>query len=68
MRILYVTNESPIFPAGGIGTYIGSMAAAMTAAGHDVYLLTWAYDEDRVAPKKLFAFQGEQCKNCVGER
>jgi len=43
MRILYVTNESPIFPSGGIGTYIGYMASAMAQAGHEVFLLTWTY-------------------------
>ncbi len=44
MRILYVSPEAPFLPAGGIGTYLGYMAAAMAAAGHEVFLLTWPPD------------------------
>ncbi|WP_118134226.1 glycosyltransferase [Oceanicella sp. SM1341] len=43
MRILYVTNESPLFPAGGIATYIAYMAEAMRAQGHEVFLLSWHF-------------------------
>lgn len=57
MRILYLTNESPVFPAGGIGTYIGCMAAAMAAAGHEVYLLTWTYEQDRKLPRSYAPFK-----------
>ncbi|QDL91262.1 glycosyltransferase [Paroceanicella profunda] len=45
MRILYVTNESPLFPAGGIATYIGYMAEAMRAQGHEVFLLSWHFTD-----------------------
>jgi glycosyltransferase involved in cell wall biosynthesis len=46
MRILYVTAESPILPAGGIGTYIAYAAKAMADAGHEVFLFTWTYGAD----------------------
>lgn len=46
MRILYVSRETPMHPAGGIATYIGYMAKAMKAAGHEVFLFTWT-DEAR---------------------
>jgi glycosyltransferase involved in cell wall biosynthesis/GT2 family glycosyltransferase len=45
VRILYVTNESPFFPLGGIGTYLSYAAKGMSEAGHDVYFLTWTYDD-----------------------
>lgn len=45
MNILYVTNESPILPKGGIGTYLLYTARAMAQAGHNVYLLTWTYED-----------------------
>jgi len=43
MRILYITPESPLNSAGGIGTYIGYAVEAMIAAGHDVFIFTWTY-------------------------
>jgi glycosyltransferase involved in cell wall biosynthesis len=45
MKILYVTSESPLFPAGGIGTYIAYAANAQVAAGHEVFLFTWQFNE-----------------------
>lgn len=42
MKILYVTKESPLLPAGGIGTYIGYAASAQRQIGNEVYLLTWS--------------------------
>lgn len=48
MRLLYVTYESPIFPAGGIGTYLANAARAMEAAGVEVYLFTWTYEKAEV--------------------
>lgn len=53
MNILYVTSESPIFPAGGIGTYIGYAAEALQAAGHNIYLLTWTYSQE-VPPQETW--------------
>ncbi|MGE6318932.1 glycosyltransferase [Pseudomonas oryzihabitans] len=44
MKILYVSPESPIFPSGGIGTYILNAAKVMQALGHEIYLYTWTYD------------------------
>lgn len=50
MRILYVTREAPFFPSGGIGTYIGYMAEAMQAAGHEVFFLGWSEDAAEPLP------------------
>jgi glycosyltransferase involved in cell wall biosynthesis len=36
MRLVYVCNEFPPMPHGGIGTFVHSIAHAMTAAGHAV--------------------------------
>lgn len=63
MRILYVTNESPIFPSGGIGTYIGYMASAMAEAGHDVFLLTWTYQPQH-ATNNYWPFTAERTHIC----
>lgn len=48
MKILYVSSESPLFPAGGIGTYISFAASAMAAMGHSVFLLTWTYESREI--------------------
>lgn len=63
MRILYVTNESPIFPSGGIGTYIGYMASAMERAGHEVFLLTWTY-QPRSETYDYWPFKSENTRIC----
>jgi len=63
MRILYVTNESPIFPSGGIGTYIGYMASAMERAGHEVFLLTWTY-QPRSETYDYWPFKAESTRIC----
>ena len=57
MRILYVTKESPLFPAGGIGTYLGYMAQAMADAGHEVYLFTWAEHAHRMLTSAYAPFK-----------
>ncbi|QUS36085.1 glycosyltransferase [Falsirhodobacter algicola] len=41
MRILYVSRETPIHPAGGIATYLSYMVPAMRDAGHEVFLFSW---------------------------
>jgi glycosyltransferase involved in cell wall biosynthesis len=56
VRILYLTNETPIFPAGGIGTYIGYAARAMAEAGHDVFLFSWTYEDYSIAELKYTPF------------
>lgn len=40
MRICLVSNELAGFRGGGIGTYVAEAGKALTAAGHEVWLLT----------------------------
>lgn len=46
MRILYISAESPLIPAGGIATYLKYIVPAMRALGHEVFLFTWIKDQD----------------------
>lgn len=46
MRILYISAESPLTPAGGIGTYLKYIVPSMLALGHEVFLFTWIKDQD----------------------
>lgn len=46
MRILYLSGETPIIPAGGIATYLEYMAPAMQAAGHEIFLFTWTSEPE----------------------
>jgi glycosyltransferase involved in cell wall biosynthesis len=39
MKILYLCNEYPPAPHGGIGTFVKTLAHAVAAAGHDVTVL-----------------------------
>ena len=57
MRILYVSYETPIHPAGGIATYLEYMAAGMQAAGHEVFLFSWTDAKDYVEPLDYTPFQ-----------
>lgn len=59
MRILYVSRESPLYPAGGIATYLDYMARAMQAAGHEVFLFAWSDQEPFVRPQKFGPFKPE---------
>lgn len=67
MNILYVSSESPIYPAGGIGTYIGYAAAAMRELGHNIYLLTWTYNNKEFFESKIFTKQNVEVVNLSGE-
>ena len=40
MRVCLVSREVRPFVGGGIATYIAEMAGALTAAGHEVHVLT----------------------------
>ena len=46
MRILFVSSETPLFPAGGIATYLEYMVPALMEAGHDVFLFTFRDQRD----------------------
>lgn len=39
-----VSPETPLFPAGGIATYVDHAIKARSMSGDDVFLLTWSYD------------------------
>lgn len=41
MRIMFVSSETPLFPAGGIATYLEYMISALTEIGHEVFLFTF---------------------------
>lgn len=60
MRILYLTRESPIFPSGGIGTYLGYMVEAMERAGHEVFLFTWADRKTFTPPADVAPFRRDR--------
>jgi glycosyltransferase involved in cell wall biosynthesis len=59
MNILFLSGESPIFPAGGIGVYVGYMAQALQAAGHSVFLLTWMQEERYARPASWSPFTAD---------
>jgi len=46
MRILFVSSETPLFPSGGIATYLEYMIPALQALGHDVFLFTFRDRKD----------------------
>ncbi len=41
MRIMFVSGETPLFPAGGIATYLCHIVPALKACGHEVFLFTF---------------------------
>jgi glycosyltransferase involved in cell wall biosynthesis len=43
MRICFVSKQFDPFITGGIGTYVSLMCGALTAAGHEVHVLTEAH-------------------------
>lgn len=47
MRIALVSHEVAGFRGGGIGTYVVEAGRALTAAGHEVWLVTGAPERDR---------------------
>lgn len=46
MRILYISAESPLTPAGGIATYLKYIVPSMLMLGHEAFLFTWIKDQD----------------------
>jgi glycosyltransferase involved in cell wall biosynthesis len=59
MRILYVSRETPLQPAGGIATYLDYMARAMRAAGHEVFLFSWTETPGLHAVDRANPFKAE---------
>ncbi|MFD1510681.1 glycosyltransferase [Lacimonas salitolerans] len=57
MRILFVSSETPLFPAGGIATYLEYMIPALQALGHEVFLFSF---RDRKDFGKQIPFAGLQ--------
>ncbi len=57
MRILYISKETPMAPVGGISTYLSYIVPAMRAAGHDVYLFTWAEEKELLSDESPFPFE-----------
>ena len=56
MRLLFVSSETPLFPAGGIATYLDYMVPALKAQGHDVFLFTFRDAETFVPPASVAPF------------
>lgn len=46
MRVLFVSREYPPYPAGGVGSYVASMASSLAARGHDVHVLSCWGDQE----------------------
>lgn len=59
MRILYVSRETPVFPAGGIATYMEYMVPAIQAAGHEVFLFSWSEANPYAEPSSFAPFKPE---------
>jgi glycosyltransferase involved in cell wall biosynthesis len=57
MRILYLSRETPLHPAGGIATYLEYMVPAMRAAGHEVFLFSWSEARPYVEPDDYAPFK-----------
>ncbi|MGI3164896.1 glycosyltransferase [Pseudooceanicola sp. 200-1SW] len=60
MRILYVSRETPLAPAGGIATYLEYMVPAMEAAGHEVFLFSWTEAETPARPLRHAPFRADR--------
>ena len=60
MRILYVSRETPLAPAGGIATYLEYMVPAMEAAGHEVFLFSWTEAERPARPLRHAPFRADR--------
>lgn len=60
MRILFVTSESPIFPGGGIATYLSYMVPALKELGHELFLFTFRNANDYIHPSSFEPFDQEK--------
>lgn len=60
MRILFVSSETPLFPAGGIATYLEYMVPALRAQGHDVFLFTFREEQGFVPPVSAAPFDKDK--------
>lgn len=56
MNILFLSQETPIFPAGGIGVYVGQAATALKMIGHNIFLLTWRSKAKYAEPESYAPF------------
>lgn len=60
MRILFVSSETPLFPAGGIATYLEYMVPALKSQGHDVYLFSFRDESGFFPPKTTEPFDKDK--------
>lgn len=60
MRILFVSGETPLFPAGGIATYLEYIVPALKKQGHDVFLFTYREYRTFVAPETSAPFDPDK--------
>lgn len=60
MRILFVSSETPLFPSGGIATYLEYMVPALKAQGHEVFLFTFRDEKALVAPETTAPFDTDK--------
>lgn len=59
MRILFVSSETPLFPAGGIATYLEYLVPALTELGHEVFLFTFRDSKGFQSPSSFEPFKRE---------
>lgn len=60
MKVLLISPETPLFPAGGIATYIDHAIRAHVALGDEVFLLTWSYNLSK--PTKYKHLSKDHCE------
>ncbi|WP_101068329.1 glycosyltransferase [Roseovarius salinarum] len=60
MRILFVSSETPLFPAGGIATYLEYMVPALKSQGHEVFLFTFREESEFSFPREMGSFDQDK--------
>jgi glycosyltransferase involved in cell wall biosynthesis len=60
MRILFVSSETPLFPSGGIATYLEYMVPALKSQGHDVYLFSFREESAFFSPETMEPFDKDK--------
>ncbi len=60
MKLMFVSGETPLFPAGGIATYLEYIVPALKDRGHDVYLFTFQKKEAFTPPPTTAPFDADK--------
>lgn len=59
MNILFVSGETPLFPAGGISTYLNYIVPALRERGHSVFLFTFRKRDGFTPPSSTTPFDSD---------